>query len=101
MERRFMLEYEEDEGILWLSPMLSCEVRDSESKDLVCSIDDCDCAKCVSDRGGLDANRLLYIQIPMGNGKVIYQRLSLEEANMLGRALIAYSENLSNMLEEE
>ena len=53
------------------------------------------------DRGGLDANRLLYIQIPMGDGKVAYQRLSLEEANMLGRALIAYSENLSNMLEEE
>tara|TARA_B100000287_G_scaffold422876_1_gene465406 strand:+ start:6382 stop:6672 length:291 start_codon:yes stop_codon:yes gene_type:complete len=96
-----MLEYEEDEGILWLATMLSSEIKESNSKDLVCSIDDCDCAKCISDRGGLDADRLLYLQIPIGDGKVVYQRLSLEEANMLGRALIAYSENLSNMLEEE
>ncbi len=101
MERRLMLEYEEDEGILWLATMLSSEIKESNSKDLVCSIDDCDCAKCISDRGGLDADRLLYLQIPIGDGKVVYQRLSLEEANMLGRALIAYSENLSNMLEEE
>lgn len=96
-----MLEYDEDEGILWVSPMLSSEILDSESKDLVVSIDDCDCHKCQDARGNLSMDRTIYISIPLPNGKVVQQRLTLKEANIIGRALFAYSENLEIMLEEE
>ena len=38
------------------------------------------------------------MKIPIGGGKAVMQRLSIEEAGIIGRALVSYSENLQNML---
>ncbi len=96
-----MLDYEEDEGILWLSTMLASQIKVSDSKDIVVSMDDCDCEKCRLERGNISIDRSVYVNIPLPDGKVVHQRLTLKEADILGRALIAYSENLSVMMEEE
>jgi len=96
-----VLEYDEDEGIIWVTPMLISETLNIRTKDIVISVDDCDCEQCVIERGGISIDRSIYVKVPTDNGKTIRQRLSIEEANMLGRALIAYSENLDNMIEEE
>ncbi len=96
-----MLEYDEDEGILWITPMLGNRVTDNPTKDIVVTIDDCDCSKCIEHRGGIGIDRSIHLKLPLGKGKVLLQPLSIEEANMLGRALVAYSENLDNMIEEE
>lgn len=96
-----MLEYDEDEGILWVTPMLISSVLDGSSKDIVVTVDDCDCSECVRARGGISIDRSIHLKIPTPEGKVLLQRLSIQEANMIGRALVAYSENLDNMIEEE
>ena len=96
-----MLEYDEDEGILWVTPMLISGILDGSSKDIVVTVDDCDCSECVRARGGISIDRSIHLKIPTPEGKVLLQRLSIQEANMIGRALVAYSENLDNMIEEE
>lgn len=96
-----MLEYDEDEGILWVTPMLRSRLRHSSSQDIIVTIDDCDCDECVAARGGVSIDRSIQLKVPTPEGKVLIQSLSIEEANMIGRALIAYSENLDNMIEEE
>lgn len=96
-----MLEYDEDEGILWVTPMLISRILDGSSKDIVVTVDDCDCSECVRARGGISIDRSIHLKIPTPEGKVLLQRLSIQEANMIGRALVAYSENLDNMIEEE
>lgn len=96
-----MLEYDEDEGILWITPMLQSRVSSNPTKDIVVTIDDCDCIKCVNERGVVGIDRSIHIKLPLSEGKVLLQPLTIEEANMLGRALLAYSENLDNMIEEE
>ena len=96
-----MLEYDEDEGILWVTPMLSSSLTDGGSKDIVVTIDDCDCKQCIHARGGISIDRSIHLKIPTPEGEILLQRLSIAEANMIGRALIAYSENLDNMIEEE
>jgi len=96
-----VLEYDEDEGILWVTPMLISRILDGSSKDIVVTVDDCDCSECVRARGGISIDRSIHLKIPTPEGKVLLQRLSIQEANMIGRALVAYSENLDNMIEEE
>ena len=96
-----MLEYDEDEGIIWVSPMLKSSILDFSSKDIVITIDDCDCHKCVEGRGGVSVDRSVQVKIPTPDGTTLLQTLSVAEANMIGRALIAYAENLDNMIEEE
>jgi len=96
-----VLEYDEDEGILWVTPMLKSRLQESSSKDIVVTIDDCDCNECVAARGAVSIDRSIQLKVPTPEGKVLIQSLSIEEANMIGRALIAYSKNLDNMIEEE
>ena len=45
-ERRLMLEYDEEEGIIWVSPMLASKIVTRESDDIVVTIDDRDCDEC-------------------------------------------------------
>lgn len=91
-----MLIYEEGEGIIWITPMLESEVLRTRQKvkDIIATIDDCDCQECSVRRGliGIDSNIML--KLPMPDGGSIVQRLSLQEAKMLGSALVAYAENL-------
>ena len=91
-----MLIYEEDEGIIWITPMLESEVLRTREKvkDIIATIDDCDCQECSVRRGliGIDSNIML--KLPMPEGGSVVQRLSLQEAKMLGSALVAYAENL-------
>lgn len=91
-----MLVYEEDEGIIWITPMLESDVLRTKHKvkDIIATIDDCDCEECDMRRGvlGIDSNIMLKLPLP-NNGSVI-QRLSVQEAKMLGSALVAYAENL-------
>ena len=91
-----MLIYEEDEGIIWITPMLQSEVLRTQQtvKDIIATIDDCDCQECRIRRGfiGIDSNIML--KLPMPEGGSVVQRLSLQEAKMLGSALVAYAENL-------
>jgi len=96
-----VLEYDEDEGILWVTPMLRSRLRESSSKDIIVTIDDCDCSECVATRGAVSIDRSIHLKVPTPEGKILIQSLSIEEANMIGRALVAYSENLDNMIEEE
>ena len=96
-----MLEYDEDEGILWITPMLNSTIIKTRSKDIVVTIDDCECKKCIEARGVVSIDRSIHLKIPIGRESSVVQRLSIEAANMLGKALVAYAENLDNMIEEE
>jgi hypothetical protein len=96
-----VLEYDEDEGILWITPMLENRVSSNPTKDIVVTIDDCDCSRCIEERGIVGIDRSIHLKLPLTDGKVLLQPLTIEEAGMLGRALMAYSENLDNMIEEE
>ena len=93
-----MLEYDEEEGIIWVSPMLASKIVTRESDDIVVTIDDCDCDECEACRGPVPTDHSVYIKIPIDGGKAVMQRLSIEEAGIIGRALVSYSENLQNML---
>lgn len=55
-----MLEYDEDEGILWVTPMLISRILDGSSKDIVVTVDDCDCSECVRARGGISIDRSIH-----------------------------------------
>lgn len=91
-----MLEYDEDEGIIWINPMLVSEVLETKEKiyDVICTIDDCECHECDIRRGMIGIDKTIMIKIPLPGKKSVVQRLTIQEAKVLGRALVAYAENL-------
>jgi hypothetical protein len=98
-----LLEYDEDEGIIWITPMLASEVIKTKEKidDIICTIDDCDCHECGIRRGWVGIDRNIMLKIPLPGKQSVVQRLTIEEARLLGCALVAYAENLNNIMGEE
>tara|TARA_Y100001963_G_C6395877_1_gene271890 strand:- start:122 stop:424 length:303 start_codon:yes stop_codon:yes gene_type:complete len=98
-----MLVSEEDEGILWVHPLFAAVMKSADTepsgKPLVVTVDDCECIECDLKRGPIDFISTILVYIPTETG-VIAQRLTPQEAEAIGKALIKFSQDVSSFQEE-
>ena len=92
-----MLDSEEEEGMVWINPIFSPIIADNEGEGAIfATIDDCDCM-----RGGIEINKTLVISLPIDHEVLMVQRLTVQEAILLGQALLTYANDLKLLMEEE
>ncbi len=97
-----MLDSEEEEGMIWINPIFGTIIADNEGEGAIfCSIYDCSCEECDALRGGIEINKTIVISLPIDDEVLIVQRLTVQEATLLGQALITYAKDLKILMEEE
>lgn len=97
-----MLDSEEEEGMVWINPIFSPIIADNEGEGAIfATIDDCECEDCDCMRGGIEINKTLVISLPIDHEVLMVQRLTVQEAILLGQALLTYANDLKLLMEEE
>ncbi len=93
-----MLSAETQDGITWIYPIFGTLIEQLEdAKDaVVLSLDDCECDECEEERGPLMELNTVILAMSYDT-KIMRQRLTSEEAKLLGESLLDMARTIDEL----